>query len=114
MAAQLTADRTRLLIRALAAALVVVAAVAVLAGWHALTAGPGVLHGSVALVNADGSKFCVDPEDGGDQWCGALSTSGSEPPSVGQKVTVLVNTVEAEPQGSLTIGTVIPARFTVR
>lgn len=97
MAAQLAAERKGVRARAVIAAVVVFAALAGFASWRALNSGPDVLHGTVALVNANGSKFCVTQESGGDQWCGALATSGGEPPTVGQTVTVLVNTVDTDP-----------------
>lgn len=113
MAAQLsTSERIHLRTRALVAALSALVLLAALAGWRVWTAGPTLLRGTVAVVNAQGTKFCVTPGSG-EQWCGRLATSGA-PVSVGQNVTVVVSSLEADPGGTLTIGTVVPAGFTVR
>ena len=113
MATQLTSELTGLGSRALVAALGVLVVLAALTGWRALTAGPTLLTGTVAVVNDAGTKFCIAPESG-EQWCGALATSGGEAVTVGHKVTVLVNSLNADPRGTLDIGTVVPAGFTVK
>jgi hydrogenase maturation factor len=74
---------------------------------------PGATATTVALVNADGTKICVTPQSG-DQWCGRLATSGAAALAVGQEVTVIVNTMDADPNGTLSIGTVVPAGVTLK
>lgn len=84
-----------------------------LAGWRLVTADPTqVMSGVVSVVNAQGTKFCFTP-DSGDVWCGRLATSGNEPVTVGQTVTVVVTSVDTQPGGALGIGTVVPAGLTV-
>jgi hypothetical protein len=113
MAAQLTDERTVVRSRALIAAVGVLFVALAIVGWRALNAGPTVLMGTVALVNADGTKICVTPQSG-DQWCGRLATSGAAALAVGQEVTVIVNTMDADPNGTLSIGTVVPAGVTLK
>ncbi|GAA2163079.1 hypothetical protein FHX52_0127 [Humibacillus xanthopallidus] len=113
MAAPLTDEQTGIRVRFLIAAVGVLLFVLAVVGWRALKDRPTVLAGTVALVNADGTKICVAPQSG-EQWCGRLATSGAAVPTVGQKVTVIVNTVDADPNGPLNIGTVVPAGFTLK
>ena len=80
---------------------------------HAASSGPELLVGTVAIVSDDGSKACVRP-DSGEQWCGRLATSGGETVTVGERVTLLVETVDTDPDGQLVLGTVVPAGFTLR
>lgn len=91
-----------------------VVVVAALLAWRAVSgAGQQVLHGTVSIVNAQGTKFCVT-QPGQDQWCGLLATPGGTSVSTGQQVTVLVSSVDAASEGEIEIGTLIPKDFAVK
>ncbi len=115
MATELTSERNKFQVRAAFAVIGILVLAMALTGWRALTASSGahIVKGVVSVVSAQGTKFCFTPETGED-WCGRLATSGSASVAVGQKVTVLVSTVDADPGGTLSIGTVVPAEFSVK
>jgi len=79
--------------------LVLVAVLAFVLGWLASTVWlgfeplryEGTLEGTVALVNEDGSKLCLEPDRGGDQRCGVLAGPPEAlTPVVGDHVTIVV------------------------
>lgn len=87
-----------------------------LAAWsalHSLDSGPKVLSGTVSVVNAQSTKFCLTP-DGEDEWCGRLAMSGGTPVKVGQKVAVIVTSLDTEPDGAMQIATLVPPELSLK
>jgi hypothetical protein len=85
-------------------ALLLVAAAFVL-GWAASiawsSAAPlrlaGEIRGTVSVVNATGSQFCLDPLDGGRRRCGVTYQRMDDPPlAVGDVVSVAVGVLRHE------------------
>jgi hypothetical protein len=112
MEAELTTRKTPAV--AVAAVVMAVLVLAVLLAWRALgSTGSQMLHGTVSIVNAQGTKFCVTQE-GQDQWCGMLAAPGGTSVSAGQQVTVLVSSVDTVTDGQISIGTVVPDEFVVK
>jgi hypothetical protein len=107
VASQLTRTRT-----VAAAGVVLVLALA----WMLARAvgGPDtrVTTGVVGIVNAFQSSVCIIEDGSGEQWCGPLAVSG-DPIAAGQRVTMVISTLQSKDYPALEFGTVVPPKYQV-
>ena len=100
--------------RAAFAVIRILALAVALTGWKVLTSSSSAHIVRRCFGGERAGDEVLLKSASGEDRCGLLATFGSASVTAGQKVTVLVSTVDADPETTLSIGTVIPAEFSVR